>query len=166
MSKYSNVIWGLGVVAVITGLVVFLNQSKPPVEEDPLLKVPSSLVSDLTEYSFGTISMGAGKVSRAYKVRNDGESPMRITKLYTSCMCTEAKITTPRESKGPFGMPGHGFSPSINSLLNPGEEAVVDVVFDPAAHGPAGVGKIQRVVVLESDKGRPFELSFSANVTP
>ena len=63
-------------------------------------------------------------------------------------------------------MGGHGFIPSINETINPGEEASVEVVFDPKAHGPAGVGKIQRVVTIDNNAGSPMELSFSALVTP
>lgn len=58
------------------------------------------------------------------------------------------------------------FFPSINQTINPGEEASVEVVFDPAAHGPAGVGQIQRTVTIENNTGKPLELGFSAVVTP
>ena len=63
-------------------------------------------------------------------------------------------------------MPGHGAIPRINQTINPNEEAVVEVVFDPAAHGPAGVGRIGRTVVIENNSGAPVELSFIALVTP
>jgi len=63
-------------------------------------------------------------------------------------------------------MPGHIAVPRINKSLNPGEEAIVEVVFDPTAHGPAGVGTIQRVVTIENNAGEPLELQFSAVVTP
>ena len=50
--------------------------------------------------------------------------------------------------------------------MNPGDDAVVEVVFDPAAHGPAGIGPIERVVTIENSAGRPLELAFNATVTP
>ena len=65
-----------------------------------------------------------------------------------------------------YGMPGHGPVPAVNETLKAGEAAYVDAVFDPAAHGPAGLGPTQRVVTIESDTGRPVELHFAANVTP
>ena len=68
--------------------------------------------------------------------------------------------------KGPYGMPGHGFIPKINETLNSGEEALVEVVFEPAAHGPAGVGPIQRAIAIENNAGEPVELLFAAIVTP
>jgi hypothetical protein len=62
-------------------------------------------------------------------------------------------------------MPGHGFIPSIGEILDAGASVDVEVVFDPAAHGPAGVGRIERVVTLENSAGAPLEFRFSANVT-
>lgn len=117
-------------------------------------------------FDFGSISMAAGNVSKLFTVKNSGTEPVLVKSVYTSCMCTAATFTLGTDTFGPFGMPGHGVVPMLNKSLAPGEEAVVDVVFDPAAHGPAGVGLIKRVVVLENDSGDPVQLKFSAVVTP
>jgi hypothetical protein len=82
-------------------------------------------------------------------------------------MCTTATLTTSSgRLYGPFGMPGHGFVPPTNAPLSPGQEASVRIVFDPAAHGPAGVGRVERVVTLEAPNARPLELRFVALVKP
>ena len=81
-------------------------------------------------------------------------------------MCTTATLKIGGRQKGPYGMLGHGFIPKINETLNSGEEALVEVVFDPAAHGPAGVGPIQRAIAIENNAGEPVELLFAAIVTP
>ena len=65
-----------------------------------------------------------------------------------------------------FGMPGHTPIPTINVPMNPKEEAFIEVIFDPAAHGPAGVGPIERVVTIENSAGPPLELAFAALVSP
>lgn len=124
------------------------------------------LAATETSFNFGDISMAAGKVSHNFTVKNTGTEAVAIEKIYTSCMCTEATLNARGETHGPFGMAGHGFIPKISVNLNPGEEAQVSAVFDPAAHGPAGVGKIQRSVYLENNAGEPLELHFSATVTP
>ena len=83
-------------------------------------------------------------------------------------MCTTAilKMSSGKEL-GPYGMPGHGgFAPSISQIVDPGEEITVKAIFDPAAHGPAGVGPIERAVYVENDSGRPVEIQFKAMVTP
>jgi hypothetical protein len=117
-------------------------------------------------YNFGKISMAAGKVSKVYWIKNISGDPLNITKLSTSCMCTEATLVTPAGKKGPFGMPGHGPTPRIEERLAPGETAQVEAVFDPAAHGPAGIGQTDRIVTIENDGGLPLELRLSAMVTP
>lgn len=123
-------------------------------------------VEGADNYDFGAISMAAGKVKHQFKIKNTSGEAVTIGKMYTSCMCTTATLMKGRKRFGPVGMPGHGAIPKINETINPGEEAIVEVVFDPAAHGPAGVGRIQRVVTLENNAGRPVELSFTAMVTP
>ena len=63
-------------------------------------------------------------------------------------------------------MPGHGPAARLEERLAPGESAQVEVVFDPAAHGPAGIGQTDRVVTIENGAGAVLELRFSALVTP
>ena len=130
----------------------------------------SSTTAPLTarepSFDFGSISMAAGKVTHRYRIANGSADPVVIRKIYTSCMCTTATLMKGVQQFGPFGMPGHGPIPAINQTLAPGERAYVEVVFDPAAHGPAGVGPIERVVTLENSARQPFELAFAARVTP
>jgi hypothetical protein len=117
-------------------------------------------------YEFGSVSMAAGKVKHQFKIRNTSAEPVVIGKMYTSCMCTTASLMMGGKTFGPVGMPGHGGIPSLNQTINPNEEASVEVVFDPAAHGPAGIGRIQRTVTLENNTGNPIELQFVAIVAP
>lgn len=127
---------------------------------------PRLLTSEAPFHAFGRISMAAGKVYHRYSIRNTGVSPLTITRIYTSCMCTAATLVTRSATRGPFGMAGHGIQPSVRERLAPGEVAQVDVVFDPAAHGPAGVGPTERVVTILNDVGPSLELRFNAMVTP
>ncbi|MEK9154817.1 MAG: DUF1573 domain-containing protein [Patescibacteria group bacterium] len=123
-------------------------------------------VEEANNYDFGTISMAAGKVKHQFKIKNTGSKGVNIEKIYTSCMCTTAVLMMDGKQFGPYGMPGHGAIPKINKTVNPNEEAVVEVVFDPAAHGPAGVGRIQRTITIENNAGQAIELLFAAIVTP
>ena len=125
-----------------------------------------ALSANETNYDFGEISMASGKVKHIFQVSNNTNQPTKITKMYTSCMCTTATLKIEAGQFGPFGMPGHGFIPKINQIMNPREEATVEVVFDPAAHGPAGIGRIGRKIIIENDAGEPLELGFSATVKP
>lgn len=124
-----------------------------------------TLIAEETDFDFGTISMAAGSVKHSFKIKNSGVEPITIGKMYTSCMCTAASLIRGEKRFGPYGMPGHGFIPGIGEQLQASEEATVEVVFDPAAHGPAGVGKIQRTITIENN-GQPLVLQISALVTP
>lgn len=126
----------------------------------------SVLAAEEKSFDFGTVSMAAGNVSHTFKIRNPSAEPVQIKKLYTSCMCTTATLDIGGKKFGPFGMIGHGFIPKINAVISAGEEAEIEVVFDPTAHGPAGVGRIERIVYIEQAGQKPLELAIKAVVTP
>ena len=46
-------------------------------------------------------------------------------------MCTEATLVQGGERFGPYGMSGHGYIPRIDRIVKPGEEVVVEAIFDP-----------------------------------
>src|SRR3989344_3553130 len=100
---------------------------------------------------------------------NSGDSQIKITKIYTSCMCTEATLINETSRKGPFGMPGRGGpSSQIDEVVNPGKEINIDVLVDPAAHGPQGTGPAKKIVYIETDSAiNPvLKLELDINVTP
>ena len=167
MKKYQNIALTIFIIILIlAGLIWFSSLSRQNKDSD-LGSTNGVLSSEESFFDFGTISMAAGKIFHTFKIKNVGPEPLTITKIYTSCMCTEATLIKVGVRKGPFGMLSHGSLPKINQTLEPNEEVQIEVVFDPAAHGPAGLGKTQRVVSLEnSGKNPKFELSISANVTP
>ncbi len=160
-------------VLILIGLIWF---ARPDSGDAPAVTAVSSsnlangasalVVEEANNYDFGSISMAAGEVKHTFTIRNMGSDTVTVKKMYTSCMCTTASLMSGGKQFGPVGMPGHGAIPSVNIAINPGEEAEVEVVFDPAAHGPAGVGRIQRTVTLEQSAGEPVELIFAALVTP
>ena len=166
--KNSKIIWGLGALLLFVGLIIYAKPDAGQKKDDApkVVKGTGTLAALEMQYDFGAISMKKGNVKHSFKVKNTGNAPISIDKMYTSCMCTTAFLFQGDKKFGPFGMPGHAAVPRINAVLEPGEEVSVDTVFDPNAHGPAGVGKIERVVVLENSAGEPVELGFSAYVTP
>ena len=169
MKKYQGIILTFLGVILIFGLIWLLQTiNKNQGTGSPAAASSNSLLSaEETSFDFGNVSMAKGIVSHAFKIKNTGSEPLTITKLYTSCMCTEATFVKSDIEKGPFGMPGMGYIPQISQTLAVGEEAEILVTFDPAAHGPAGLGQINRTVYLEnSGKSNKLELSFSANVAP
>lgn len=129
----------------------------------------SELISEEKSFDFGIISMAKGKVNHTFKIKNTGSSPIKISKIYTSCMCTEATLVNGASRKGPFGMPGHdGVASKLNEMVDPGQEIMMDVFVDPAAHGPQGTGPAKKVVYVETDSAiNPvLKLELDINVTP
>ncbi|TAL19277.1 DUF1573 domain-containing protein [Patescibacteria group bacterium] len=170
MNKYRKLVT---VLAVLLVFGVFLWIARPVAnsgDNTPAIGGGPTATSVLSategSYDFGSISMAKGKVTHVFKVKNIGDREVKINKLYTSCMCTSASLLTAGGKQGPFGMPGHAAIPRIDTPLASGGEAEVEVVFDPAAHGPAGVGRIERKIMLENDGGATLAIAISATVTP
>lgn len=159
---------GIAIAIVVLGGIVWI--ARPNSQTNSTASLSSNtngmLAAEEMSFDFGTISMAAGKVKHAFKIKNADNEPVVIGKMYTSCMCTTAVLLIDGKRFGPYGMPGHGFLPKINEAIDAGKEATVEVVFDPAAHGPAGVGRIQRTITIENNAGQPLEFGFTALVTP
>ena len=64
-------------------------------------------------------------------------------------------------------MPGHGgVVQKANAIVRAGGSLDTEVVYDPNAHGPAGVGKINRFVFLTDTSGNALQIEIKALVTP
>lgn len=161
------------VVLAIIGLMLWgrINASSASAQSGNHAGAPrgasaSPLSATETLYDFGTISMKNWTVSHAFTLTNNMSAPVFVTSVYTSCMCTSAYLETPGSEKGPFGMQGMGYLPPANETIGPGESRQVKVVYDPNAHGPAGVGSIDRFVYVVDDKGGTLAFEIKALVTP
>ncbi len=154
-------------VILIIAIAVSKNNSKKPDSNLSAATLSESpLASIITSFDFGRISMAKGDVSKTFLLKNESKLPIIVKKVYTSCMCTSAIMKTAVKKFGPFGMPSHGLAPSLNIPLAPGEEFQVEAIFNPAAHGPSGIGPIERSVIIESDGFTSKELVIKALVTP
>ncbi len=140
-----SVLIGALIVLGIIGLMVWgrnaASSGAQPVNHAgaPEESAISPLTALETLYDFGTISMKNWTVDHRFTVTNKTSAAVYISSVYTSCMCTAAYLETPTGEKGPFGMQGMGYVPPANESIAPGESREVRVVYDPNAHGPAGV---------------------------
>lgn len=96
----------------------------------------------------GDVSMAKGEVETVYKVKNSGQSDLKISGMETSCMCTTAILRKGGERSPVFGM--HDNPTNWSTTLGPDEEADLVVIFDPTAHGPEGTGAVTRTVTIFS----------------
>lgn len=164
--KSNTIITIVGIIVLLVGLVTFSYLSKGGSTE-----LNSNIISSLSvneeSYSFGTISMKDGNVSKDFEITNSSNEDVNLKTILTSCMCTNAYLVKLDGSiKGPFGMSGHGGALPANELIKAGENRIIRVVFDPNAHGPAGVGQIDRLVTLTDSAGGQLQLEIKATVTP
>lgn len=151
----------IGVIAVVIVASLFIGDSETSDYSAAALSAPHST------FDFHEIKMGDGIVEHEFVVENHGDEAVTIQKVYTSCMCTSTNITDASgKTFGPFGMQGHGASPFTEITIDPGETARVMAVFDPAAHGPSGVGLAKRSIYLETNSAMEpkLELTFQAMV--
>lgn len=160
--KALTVIIGGSIVLLLAG-VIFLNRGTPKVASS---STTAALSASETFFDFGTISMKNGKVNHEFQLANETDNLATIDKVYTSCMCTNALLSIGNKKFGPFGMPGHGIIPSIKALLESKSSATVNVIFDPNAHGPSGVGLMERQVFVEQPDGTKLTLGIRAMVEP
>lgn len=64
-----------------------------------------------SSYDFGTIKEADGKVSHTFTIKNDGDSPLVLTRVIASCGCT-----TPEWTKEPIA---------------PGKTGDIKITYDP-----------------------------------
>lgn len=146
-------------LAIVIGILIFVlggffiinrDSSASKVPDSSLAKVDPSQVSISPEtYDIGKVLMKSGNVVKEYEIKNDADSPLRVKKIATSCMCTKAKIEVGDKSSRNYGMEMAGdANPIINFDIPAKTTAKLVVTFDPAAHGIEGVGKIDRSVYI------------------
>ena len=169
--KPKTIIVFLIVVAVI-GYLLVLSYKKSASTTASVQGVEQSGAKSLLAapevfYDFGTISMKNNDVTKEFTVTNPTDKDITVATVLTSCMCTSAFVVEPDgTTKGPFKMPGMGYVPPANEIIKAGESRVIRIVYDPNAHGPAGVGAIDRFVTLTDTSGGMVQLEIKALVTP
>lgn len=115
---------------------------------------------DKSSVEWGQIKFSGGKVKAIYRITNTGTETLKLYGATTSCACTLGTITSNGKVTPPFGM----HSPmSATVEVAPGVEAVVEALFDPAFHGPGGVGPISRTITVQTNDPANPTLNFQAS---
>jgi len=113
-------------------------------------------VTELT-YDWGEISIDGGKVEKVFDIKNEGAGTLQLYNISTSCMCTTAQLLLGEARSPEFGM--HSQS-SYKMEVPAGETARLKVVFDPAFHGPSGVGPATRQIEVQTNDANQQKLIF------
>jgi len=170
--KEKNKTWVVAIVgaALLAGGLLWVSggSGNKTVPAEKISTVASAVSVLENDWDFGGISMKDGVVTHNFEIKNEGTEPIVIKKVFTSCGCTTAFVIDASGKKhGKFGMPGHGLPSKTNIVIGPGGTATVEAVYDPAAHGPAGVGLARRSIYLETNSAvsPKVEVRFSALVS-
>ncbi len=135
------------------------------IENKQQLNNSETLIANETVYDFGTISMRDGIVSKIFKLTNPTQKDIDLKNIGTSCGCTTAFIINGNSKKGPFGMEGMSNN-KTDEVIPAGESRDIEVVFNPNAHGPAGIGIIDRFIYIIDSKRNETKLEIKAIVKP
>lgn len=117
---------------------------------------PQSVLADIsalsvspTSISLGDVPRLGGIVTKEFTLKNTSNQTLKLKKITTSCMCTKAKVIVDGKETALFGMESPGdLNAPVNLEIKPNVEAKVIFEFDPNAHGPKGVGPIDRNIDL------------------
>lgn len=154
----------IGIVAatlIILSGGVYLLQATGPAKS--VSSSAAKLEAGERSYEWGQINYSGGDVSKSFKIKNTGTETLRLYNIKTSCTCTKAFVSINGDKSPAFSM--HTTSGWVGEV-KPGEEATLEVVFDPDFHGPFGVGPITRLISVETnDKDNPkLEFTLTGNV--
>ena len=150
--KFSLLIIGTTVLLLVGGIFVLGKQSAGSVELSK--NAAAAFSTDHDRYEWGNIAYGGGKASHRFSIRNDGTADLSVANLKTSCMCTTVQFKSESGESPAFAM--HQKS-QWQGVLAPGDVADIEVIFDPAFHGPQGVGPMERAVSFDTnDPKKPY----------
>ncbi|HLE49704.1 MAG TPA: DUF1573 domain-containing protein [Patescibacteria group bacterium] len=145
------IIIGATTILLLTGVVFLAGRTSnaAKVEVNEAAKVATKSKS----YDWGQIGINNGKVEAIFDIENQGQVPLKLFNVTTSCACTTAQIITEKEASPLFGM--HTKSDFVGEVA-PGKKAILKVVYDPLFHGPNGLGSISReITVTTNDASNP-----------
>lgn len=144
-------------LALFVGGVVMVSRPTKT-EQNVVENVDAKLEVTETNYDWGNIDYSGGMVETLFEIKNVGSTTLSLYNVYTSCMCTTAQLATGKVQSPLFGM--HTKSDYVLQV-EPGDSASLKIVFDPAYHGPSGVGPVTRQIKVSTNDPSQTELDFS-----
>lgn len=158
--KVKNAIFIFLPLILIVGGIIFISISSSSPENQG---APKIIISS-REYDAGTVSMSDGLVKHTYEIKNIGDGDLKINKIWTSCMCTTARLKVGDKTSPEFGM--HDKTMFWAEKIAPNQTGFLEITFDPAFHGPQGTGLVVRVVYLSTNdpENKKAEVRLLVNV--
>jgi len=155
------IVWIIIITVGILAVAIYFGTKTKPINKITDSSEVSMTV-DANTYDWGIIDYDGGIVSKNFSIKNTSETTLQLYNIKTSCMCTTAQIKTSEVTSRKFGM--HEKTTDVIEV-KPGETANLLVVFDPAFHGPSGIGPITRTVTMNTNSTKDSVLTFNLTGT-
>lgn len=154
------------IITVVTLIILFggvtIVSNSPSTPQATASKNAKVETQGPTSYDWGNIPINGGNVTKTFRMKNTGKDTLTVFNVKTSCHCTVANVTIDGKTSQNFGMSGVS---SWIGEVSPGKEAKLSVIFDPAYHGPQGVGPMTRFVSLETNDPGTSRITFTVTGT-
>ncbi|MBI4079521.1 MAG: DUF1573 domain-containing protein [Candidatus Levybacteria bacterium] len=150
----------IATVWILLGGVYFIGKSTTPAQVASSQEAKA--VINKKTYDWGTIPYDGGLVKADFAIKNEGNGALQLTNIKTSCACTKAQVAIDGTQSPFFSM--HSVSSWVGEVLS-GKQATLTVIFDPAFHGPSGVGSMTRLISIETNDQENRKLEFTLNGT-
>lgn len=158
MDKFIISIIAVSLIVVIAGSAIMSGNTGTDSRSKIEVNENTKIVLDKTSHDWGTIGLNDGNVEHVFEVKNEGTEELTLSNIVTSCMCTTAQLILNDQQSPVFGM----HTKSDYQLNVPaGETALLKIVFDPAFHGPSGVGPINRQITVDTNNPDKSKLQFT-----
>lgn len=131
MKKIYKILIILFALAVISYTIYSVVNKEGFIQKDSLnIEKNIGLVFDEESFDFGVIKQSGGKVSHDFSFTYQGDNPIKITGVPTSCACTSATVSP--------------------TNLNPGDSGVLTIKFNPNLHAEPE-GKFFKTALILSE---------------
>lgn len=136
----------LMVIIIVASLFLYLPSVINPGE-------PPEVQAAHTNYDFGLIT-DPTTITHEFTIQNNGSGILEISKIETSCHCTNATLEINGEVSGPFGMDGSPGSWMVQ--MNPRESAILTIYYNTLYHPQPDTGEQVRYInVYTNDASNP-----------
>lgn len=155
----------LPALLVIAVLFILLNNFSSPENQTATALGTPRIEVNPKEIDVGNVPINGGLIKKDFEIKNSGSGNLKIDDIWTSCHCTTAILKVGDKESPKFGMDHAGF---WSQILAPGQTAQLEVIFDPAFHGPEGIGPAVREIYISTNdsKNKTESVMLTANVTP
>ena len=155
-NKKIIIIFSIATLLMLGGGIYFLSAGSAPVKINASQN--AKVAFDEKTFDWGNIPINGGNATKTFTITNTGTDMLQLTGVKTSCTCTKAQISIDGKKSPYFSM--HATSSWVGEVPQ-GSKAELTVIFDPAFHGPQGIGAFERLISLKTNDLENPEIEFS-----